>query len=163
MNLADPKRRPDETFEDYKTRRKMENKALSNYLIRGIQAPLEDSSGIKTPMYSCCFTTYGKGEYDVEAASFTVVRIGDRSNEIVYKDWLWKEDPVTGKINDMKAIDKFLDKNVNFLAKNYKGTTVCCTDGVVPLEKCTNCDCGEYLYRTITYEDYIRGVQDGIF
>jgi sRNA-binding regulator protein Hfq len=150
---------PDETFEEYKIRRKIENKTLENYLINGIQAP----SDIKIPMYTCCFTTYGKSDYDVEAASFSIVQIGDKSNKVVYKDWLWREDPITGKVSNMENIDKFLDKNVNFLAKNYKGTTVYCTNGVVPLEKCTSCGCVEYLYRSITYEDYIRGVQAGIF
>jgi len=164
MNSFDPKRRPDETFDDYKARRKRENKDLSDHL-SGVNYFSEnfDSSDIKVPMFTCCFTAYGKSESNVEASSFTIVRIGDRSNEVVYRDWIFKEDPITGKVNDMKDIDKFLDKNIEFLAKNYKGTSVYNTDGVVPLEKCTRCDCGQYLDRVITYEDYIRGAKGGIF
>ena len=62
------------------------------------------------PMYICCCASYGKNNNNIEAVSFVITRIGDRSNEIVYKDWLWLKDPVTGEVADEEIMEEFVDK-----------------------------------------------------
>jgi hypothetical protein len=108
------------------------------------------------PMYTCCFASYGLNDDNVEALSFTVTRIGDKSNEVVHRDWIWRINPITGEEAEEKDLDAFLDKNIKFLSKNYKDTAVSMLETTVPLEKCVKCNCGQYLYRNITYENFME-------
>ena len=114
------------------------------------------------PEYTCCVAFYGEDEGMPEAVSFAITRIGDKSNNVVHKDWLYLEDPETGRMLDEGDMTTFIDKNVDIIKNTYPGTGVSHISEMLPLEKC-NCGCGGYLLRVINYEDYLRGLKNNIW